>query len=49
MRTTTDNLQPAGYTEPHYRGLVELHDQFKEASVGFDILAFPCNQFGEQE
>lgn len=38
-----------GYTESHYRGLVELYNQFKESPVGFNILAFPCNQFGEQE
>lgn len=39
----------AGYTESHYRGLVQLYEQFKASPVGFNILAFPCNQFGEQE
>ncbi|KAL7460994.1 hypothetical protein ACHAXS_001432 [Conticribra weissflogii] len=38
-----------GYTESHYRGLVELYDKFKNSAIGFNILAFPCNQFGEQE
>ena len=38
-----------GYTESHYKGLVELYSQFKSSAVGFNILAFPCNQFGEQE
>jgi len=37
-----------GYTESHYNGLIKLHDQFK-ASAAFNILAFPCNQFGGQE
>ncbi len=38
-----------GYTESHYKGLNELYSQFKDSAVGFNILAFPCNQFGEQE
>jgi len=38
-----------GYTESHYSGLVKLYNQFKSSPVGFNILAFPCNQFGEQE
>ena len=38
-----------GYTESHYQGLVQLYNQFKGAPVAFNILAFPCNQFGEQE
>lgn len=38
-----------GYTESHYKGLVELYNQFKASPMGFNILAFPCNQFGEQE
>lgn len=37
-----------GYTESHYRGLVELYDDLKD-SGNFEILAFPCNQFGAQE
>jgi len=35
-----------GFT-PQYEGLEELYRQFKDE--GFEVLAFPCNQFGEQE
>jgi len=35
-----------GYTK-QYKGLQKLYDQYN--SQGFEILAFPCNQFGEQE
>ena len=35
-----------GFT-PQYKGLQELYDKHKEQ--GFEILAFPCNQFREQE
>jgi glutathione peroxidase len=35
-----------GFT-PQYRGLQGLYEQF--APRGFEILAFPCNQFGHQE
>jgi len=41
--------QIIGYTESHYDGLVKLYNKFKSSPVGFNILAFPCNQFGEQE
>jgi len=37
-----------GYTESHYTGLVELFDKFSDTHR-FVILAFPCNQFGNQE
>mmetsp|Transcript_66787 Transcript_66787/g.175093 ORF Transcript_66787/g.175093 Transcript_66787/m.175093 type:complete len:132 (+) Transcript_66787:235-630(+) len=33
--------------DKNYKGLVELHDKLK--SRPFEILAFPCNQFGGQE
>jgi glutathione peroxidase len=36
-----------GYTESHYRGLVQLFEDVREG--GAEILAFPCNQFGRQE
>ena len=36
-----------GYTESHYHGLVELWSHVRTEPV--EILAFPCNQFGEQE
>ena len=35
-----------GFT-PQYKGLQELYDKYKDQ--GFEILAFPCNQFGGQE
>ena len=37
-----------GYTDSHYRGLVELWSQVKHTG-NINILAFPCNQFGSQE
>ena len=36
-----------GYTDLNYRELVKLQDEFYQE--GFTVLAFPCNQFGEQE
>lgn len=35
-----------GFT-PQYAGLEELYRKYRER--GFEILAFPCNQFGAQE
>ncbi|WP_116135888.1 glutathione peroxidase [Trinickia diaoshuihuensis] len=35
-----------GFT-PQYAGLQRLHEQF--AARGFEVLGFPCNQFGKQE
>lgn len=35
-----------GFT-PQYEGLQQLHDRYQ--SQGFSVLAFPCNQFGQQE
>jgi|TARA_R100001377_G_scaffold81917_2_gene61783 glutathione peroxidase len=35
-----------GFT-PQYQGLQSLHDSFQ--AKGFDVLAFPCNQFKQQE
>jgi len=35
-----------GYT-PQYKGLEEIYKKY--GSRGFEILAFPCNDFGEQE
>jgi glutathione peroxidase len=35
-----------GFT-PQYEGLEKLHQEFKDK--GLEILAFPCNQFGNQE
>lgn len=36
-----------GYTDVNYRELQRLHEKF--GPQGFEIVAFPCNQFGEQE
>ncbi|MDK2744560.1 MAG: glutathione peroxidase [Nitrospira sp. BO4] len=35
-----------GFT-PQYQGLQALYDKFKDR--GFEVLGFPCNQFGQQE
>ncbi len=35
-----------GFT-PQYKGLEALYKQYRDQ--GFEILGFPCNQFGEQE
>lgn len=35
-----------GFT-PQYKGLEELYEKFKDR--GFEVLGFPCNQFGRQE
>ena len=35
-----------GFT-PQYTGLQNLYEKYKDK--GFEILAFPCNQFGSQE
>ena len=32
---------------PQYEGLEKLHEQY--AGRGFEVLGFPCNQFGAQE
>jgi len=32
---------------PQYQGLQELHEQYGDR--GFEVLGFPCNQFGAQE
>src|SRR5262245_10198633 len=35
-----------GFT-PQYTGLEKLHEKYKD--LGFSVLGFPCNQFGNQE
>lgn len=35
-----------GFT-PQYEGLEKIYEKYKDK--GFEILAFPCNQFGQQE
>ena len=37
-----------GYTDNHYKSLVRLQELFEETGR-FNVLAFPCNQFGKQE
>ena len=32
---------------PHYAGLQQLYQEYREH--GFEVLGFPCNQFGAQE
>lgn len=36
-----------GYTDLNYKELVRMQEEL--APKGFTVLAFPCNQFGEQE
>ncbi|KAK1307538.1 hypothetical protein QJS10_CPA09g01672 [Acorus calamus] len=36
-----------GLTKTNYTELTELYDKYK--TQGLEILAFPCNQFGEEE
>ncbi|KDD76862.1 glutathione peroxidase [Helicosporidium sp. ATCC 50920] len=36
-----------GYTASNYEGLVDLYERYHK--YGLEILAFPCNQFGNQE
>jgi glutathione peroxidase len=38
-----------GYTDSHYLSLVKLYRQIQSNSAPINILAFPCNQFGQQE
>lgn len=40
-----------GYTDSHYKSLVRLWKQIEQSSSSsnINILAFPCNQFGQQE
>ncbi|RDX88367.1 putative phospholipid hydroperoxide glutathione peroxidase, partial [Mucuna pruriens] len=40
-----------GMTNSNYVELNQLYDKYKDkvASLGLEILAFPCNQFGEEE
>lgn len=44
----TNVASECGYTESHYEGMVELYNEFSETGM-FNIVAFPCNQFDDQE
>ena len=35
------------YSDMNFKALNELYDKFE--SFGFEILAFPCNQFGHKD
>jgi len=37
-----------GFTDNHYKQLVQLQNQLGKTGA-FNVLAFPCNQFGNQE
>ncbi|PRW60772.1 glutathione peroxidase [Chlorella sorokiniana] len=36
-----------GFTDSNYQGLQQLYSKYREQ--GLEVLAFPCNQFGQQE
>mmetsp|Transcript_1981 Transcript_1981/g.2757 ORF Transcript_1981/g.2757 Transcript_1981/m.2757 type:complete len:231 (+) Transcript_1981:160-852(+) len=38
-----------GRTDSHYMELVQIYTNFGKLALPVNILAFPCNQFGEQE
>lgn len=37
-----------GFTDGHYKGLIRMKNILSHTNK-FEILAFPCNQFGAQE
>jgi glutathione peroxidase len=41
------NVASACSTTPQYRDLQDLYNKYKDKS--FNVLAFPCNQFGNEE
>merc|ERR1712087_552889 len=43
----TNVASNCGFTASNYKDLVELYDKYR--GNDFEILAFPCNQFGGQE
>ena len=46
VRLIVNVASECGYT-PQYKGLEAIYEKYRDK--GFEILAFPCNQFGEQE
>jgi len=49
VTVVTNVASYCGYTEQHYNELVQLNRLMLKRSQAFQILAFPCNQFGAQE
>lgn len=47
MSLVVNVASQCGYTDANYRALVQLQRKF--GLLGFTVLAFPCNQFGDQE
>nr|AFP33289.1 glutathione peroxidase [Dugesia japonica] len=43
----TNVASECGYTDSHYKMYVKLQEKY--GPKGFQILAFPCNDFGKQE
>lgn len=48
MSLVVNVASECGYTDGHYKELVKLHDTLGPTGK-FQVLAFPCNQFGAQE
>ena len=46
MILIVNTASQCGFT-PHYKGLQELHERYKDK--GLVVLGFPCDQFGHQE
>ena len=46
FRSRANTASECGFT-PQYAGLQALQDAYQ--TRGFDVLGFPCNQFGKQE
>jgi len=44
----TNVASECGFTEQHYDEMNDLYDELRHTG-SFEIMAFPCNQFGEQE
>jgi len=49
ITVVTNVASYCGYTESHYQQLVDMWNKLGQDENNFNILAFPCNQFGQQE
>jgi glutathione peroxidase len=49
LNLVTNVASECGYTETHYEAYVKMQKIFNQNRNVFNILAFPCNQFGKQE